>query len=541
MSNKVLLPVCLVLLALGVGVMIADAQGPKPTAPKRKAPTANAGTAFTYQGQLKNNGALVNGTCDFQFGLWDALSGGTQVGATQNISSLSVTNGLFTTQVDFGANTFTGDARWLAEAVRCPAGGGSYTALSPRQTLTPAPMAFALPGLYTQQNATSPNVIGGYSGNIADPNYFGETIGGGGVSGAINHTSANFATVGGGDNNTASGDHATIDGGWGNTASNVHSTVGGGDSNTASGNGAFVGGGGYDGTSELGNIASGNASTIGGGISNTITIGGDYATIGGGRRNTASSYRAAVGGGESNTASGGNATVGGGYGNTASGNSATVSGGCCNIASGENAFIGGGNANHATGIGATIGGGQLNSAGGWYSTIPGGDTNSTTMTYTLAAGHRAQAVNQGAFVWADSQNSDFASTGNDQFDIRAQGGMGVNTASPVANTLTVGGSGLRVDPYGTTFAKIEAGTTTLGSGISGVNVFTVTLPSAFSSAPHVIVTPRGGTFGGSPVSDIFAASTRSVSTSQFVVNVYRIDNAGGTWSQTLQLDWLAWQ
>lgn len=60
-------------------------------------------------------------------------------------------------------------------------------------------------------------------------------------------------------------------------------------------------------------------------------------------------------------------------------------------------------------------------------------------SYSFAAGQQAKALHQGAFVWADSQNAPFASTANDQFLIRAQGGVGIGTASPDA-TLTVNGS-----------------------------------------------------------------------------------------------------
>jgi hypothetical protein len=43
--------------------------------------TTNAsaqGTGFTYQGRLQDSGANANGNYDFQFTLWDALTGGTQ-------------------------------------------------------------------------------------------------------------------------------------------------------------------------------------------------------------------------------------------------------------------------------------------------------------------------------------------------------------------------------------------------------------------------------------------------------------------------------
>ena len=99
-------------------------------------------TAFTYQGQLKDiDGKPISSNCDFQFGLWDALSGPTQVAGTitQTVPAL-VTDGLFTALVDFGAPAFDGNNRWLAAAVKC-SGDQAFTPLSPRQALTPAPYA----------------------------------------------------------------------------------------------------------------------------------------------------------------------------------------------------------------------------------------------------------------------------------------------------------------------------------------------------------------------------------------------------------------
>ncbi len=104
----------------------------------------NAGTAFTYQGRLSKDGAPVQGVCDFQFTLWDSASGGTALG-TAPVNAVTVTGGLFTIPaLDFGSNAFTGQARWLDVAVRCPAGSGSYTSLTPRQPLTAAPYALSL-------------------------------------------------------------------------------------------------------------------------------------------------------------------------------------------------------------------------------------------------------------------------------------------------------------------------------------------------------------------------------------------------------------
>jgi hypothetical protein len=127
----------LLLMLSAVGVA---AQGPAPTG-SVEAPAAALGTAFTYQGRLRNSGNPVNGACDFQFSLWDALNGGTQIGATRVVNNALVNEGRFTVQLDFGAGAFNGDARWLALAVRCPAGSGAFTTIAPRQPFTSAPYA----------------------------------------------------------------------------------------------------------------------------------------------------------------------------------------------------------------------------------------------------------------------------------------------------------------------------------------------------------------------------------------------------------------
>jgi hypothetical protein len=100
------------------------------------------GTSFTYQGMLTNaSDTPINESCDFTFRLYDALSGGNQVGTDQVKTSVSVSKGQFTVTLDFGSAAFTGEARWLDVAVRCPAGSGTYSSLTPRQELTPAPYA----------------------------------------------------------------------------------------------------------------------------------------------------------------------------------------------------------------------------------------------------------------------------------------------------------------------------------------------------------------------------------------------------------------
>jgi hypothetical protein len=98
------------------------------------------GTAFTYQGSLSANAVPANGFFDFEFSLYtNATGAGDQVGSALTETNIGVTNGIFTTTLDFGG-VFNGNATWLAISVRSN-GVGSYTGLTPLQELTPAPYA----------------------------------------------------------------------------------------------------------------------------------------------------------------------------------------------------------------------------------------------------------------------------------------------------------------------------------------------------------------------------------------------------------------
>jgi hypothetical protein len=98
------------------------------------------GTAFTYQGRLNVSAQPANGTYDFRFGLFDALSGGNQDGSYLTNMAVPVTNGLFTVMVDFG-DEFPGSNRWFDIGVRTNGYVGPFTSLTPRQTVTPVPYA----------------------------------------------------------------------------------------------------------------------------------------------------------------------------------------------------------------------------------------------------------------------------------------------------------------------------------------------------------------------------------------------------------------
>lgn len=102
-------------------------------------PVAAQSTAFTYNGRLTGNGAVLSGPYEMQFTLYDALNGNPVAGPLPPIP-VDVANGLFTVRIDFGAGVFTGPARWLDVAVR-PAGVGNFISLTPRHEVTASPYA----------------------------------------------------------------------------------------------------------------------------------------------------------------------------------------------------------------------------------------------------------------------------------------------------------------------------------------------------------------------------------------------------------------
>ncbi|MGE0886856.1 MAG: hypothetical protein AB7P14_25325 [Blastocatellales bacterium] len=98
-------------------------------------------TSFTYQGRLNDSGNPATGMYDLQFRLFDALTGGNQVGSSLTRDDVTVTSGSFSVTLDFGASAFPGANRWLEISVRPGASTGAFTTLSPRQPLTSTPYA----------------------------------------------------------------------------------------------------------------------------------------------------------------------------------------------------------------------------------------------------------------------------------------------------------------------------------------------------------------------------------------------------------------
>ena len=418
------------------------------------------GTAFTYQGILKQDGFAAYGTYDFRFEAYGSAIGGGPVSPSAFINGVEVSNGLFTVTINLGAGAFNGAPRWLQMGVKTNASLDPYTILSPRQEMTPAPyaiyaanassanlvpwsgiqsmpLAFAdgidndttysagaglrLSGTtFSLDSAFTDNIYWRLDGNTTVPGQFLGTVNNQPLELRANNFRALRLEPGGGLPNVIGGSSVNA------TVGLVHSaTIAGGHQNVISNNShaATIGGG------EL-NIVNPNSplATISGGQSNRVTR--PHGTIAGGWSNTVAEIGGFVGGGSTNVASGHESAVVGGERNVAGGTAAFIGGGFANDATEYGSTIAGGYFNRSEGNASTVAGGASNQASGDQSAIPGGSANRAAGAHSLAAGLRARADHDGTFVWADRTFVDFPSTSSNQFLVRAKGGFGIGTNNP---------------------------------------------------------------------------------------------------------------
>jgi hypothetical protein len=180
-------------------------------------PVFAQGTAFTYQGSLSLNGAAASGSFDFQFILLKQSGSTNAMGSPLTNTAVAVTNGLFTTTLDFG-NQFTVSPLYLEVGVRAGNTTGSFTILNPPQLITSVP--------YAIQSLFAANYLGAISDsqlstNIAQldaTNSFGGSV-------SFNNASGNFSgTFSGATAGTFAGTGTGIFNGNGGNLTNLNVT-----------------------------------------------------------------------------------------------------------------------------------------------------------------------------------------------------------------------------------------------------------------------------------------------------------------------------
>ena len=370
---------------------------------------------INYQGRVATGGTNFNGTGQFKFALVNSggttnywSNDGTAVGQPAAAVSLAVTKGLYS--VLLGDTTIANMTAAVAPTI--------FTNVDVRLR------AWFNDGIsgFQQLNPDQRLAAAGYAMMAAAVNSGGDIVG--------NRLKIGVA-------HTLNGELVSIAGGSNNTAQGYYSTIGGGVANN------------------VGTFSSGNF--LGGGMSNSIETLSGFCVLGGGFHNAIaadtavpSSYSVLVGGSRNliGPESGVNVIVGG-FSNTIEYATSHnfIGGGSRNsiLANTMTSVLGGGAGNsiHGSGLGRSacvLAGGSANTVDADCATVPGGANNTASGTYSFAAGRRAKALHEGAFVWGDAVNADISSTASNQFLIRATGGVGINTNNPAGYALNVAGS-----------------------------------------------------------------------------------------------------
>lgn len=373
---------------------------------------AAQGSGFVFRGQLDDGAAPADGLYSLRVTLHPAPAGAGIVAGPIVLEAIPVEGGGFATALDFGPLAHGLEHGWLAVEAKA-AEEADFAAIGERlpvnlKASVICPAAWALGG----NAATNPavdflgttdtsafeirtrnsrnlrlqssnetfagepltvSVIGGHRDNAANAGIRGATIAGGGVTlgdsdpdftlEAPNRVTGHYGVIGGGYANRA-GQFSVVLGGIDNDAQSIGSVIVGGSQNTAVGSGAFIGGGDSN--------SAGDLSVVGGGVGNIAgdVFGGNYATVGGGLGNAVLNAYATVPGGRSNCA--------------------------------------GARGSFAAGEGAKV--------------RPATDPDDGSACDNLAS----YGNDSGSFVWADGQGADFLSSGPNQFNIRAAGGVRLN-------------------------------------------------------------------------------------------------------------------
>ncbi len=144
-----------------------------PASAQGVAAQTSVGTGFNYQGHLLQAGTAVTGTCDLTFKLYDTPTGLNQVGSDVIDNNVSINDGYFSVNLDFGSTAFTGQTRWLEITINSCNGNGISAALIPLVELNPTPYALSLrpgavisgsmtPALTAQTDSNDTNASGVY-------------------------------------------------------------------------------------------------------------------------------------------------------------------------------------------------------------------------------------------------------------------------------------------------------------------------------------------------------------------------------------------
>jgi hypothetical protein len=441
------------------------------------APLPLLASSFVYEGRLEDGGIAANGRYDLRLTAFGDAKAAGALAAPMTFADVAVVDGRFL--IHFELPDAPLDTAWIETAVR-EAGTQAFSVIAERSK------AVAIPKVgqcWATTGDTGVNPAINFLGTIDSQPLVLRTANA--QSLRIEPSGVQFSGLPNTANVLA-----------GSRANGVAAGVRGA---TISGGGLPSGNSDPDYISEAPNFVGDHFGTVGGGFANVAgsdngnPLDSSLATVSGGWTNRASGILSAVGGGEGNTAATGYSTVAGGQFNTSAAQWAAVLGGGSNRAAGNASSILGGLFNSASGQFSALSGGFSGCAGGDYSWAGGRrakvrpvavDPDSNTGCFNIPVSGDIDGDN-GTFVWADSQNVDFVSSGPDQFLVRAQGGAGINVNPAQMNAGGVPRAGLLVGAIngnavifnpatGAALSTEQGGSIELGSGSNVANALGAT-------------------------------------------------------------------
>lgn len=126
---------------------------------------------------------------------------------------------------------------------------------------------------------------------------------------------------------------------------------------------------------------------------------------------------------------------------------------------------------------------------------------------------------------------------NDLLSLKYSGNVSQGSTVTWNTALAINtGGNVALGNGGTFFSKLIHGRTTYGTSNTSTGTLqtTVTIGQTLPDTNYtVLVSPE---VAGNN-SDVFSCNVSNKSTSSFVVNMRRVDNTGGSWSTTLNLNW----
>jgi hypothetical protein len=502
-------------------------------------------TEFTYQGRLLSGGLPASGNHDFQFSLFDELTGGNQFGSAVTLTDVNVTNGVFSVRIDFG-NAFPGANRFLEIGVK-ESGAANFATLSPRQAITSTPYSIKSLNADNATSAANAANLGGvksdqfvvtidprlsdartplpgsasYIQNTTAPqssasfNISGNGTAGGTLSGNVVRATSSF-NIGGspilmspGVGNTLGGIHAGI-----NTTGQNNSVFGfdaGGNNTTGNGNSFFGADSGFE-------------NTTGGANSFLGTTAGFANTTGG-----ANSFFG-TGAGDSNTTGSNNTLVG--FASDVGSNGLTYASafGANAIVTTNDTIVLGKAAGTYSGISRPADAvripGALSVTGSLVTSGAVGIGRNLTVATDISAAGTFQ-VNGGATVGKDlSVGGSLATTGN----LSANGSGAIGKTLNVGTDLTTGGA-LQVNgPASLTQSLLVSGSLQTGGNL-GVG-------PASPTSKLMVSGPGGFTAAGAPRFDLVNTTNSPVGFSQYVTGsgIWQLTTTAGSLRVTADLN-----